>query len=143
MLAHILLEKEGWTPPSSTAQASMRIIKTKAGKQFIGKYKNSKANNITRELQTMMYPYRPITPLNCPLHIEIIYRFAYRKNELKKTLENEFIPHTTRPDSDNLLKLLLDSMNGVFFKDDSLLSKVTFFKQRGKRPHIDIKLFDI
>jgi Holliday junction resolvase RusA-like endonuclease len=140
---HILLEKEGWSPPSSTAQASMRIIKTKAGRQFIGKYKNSKANNITKELQMMMHPFRPVAPLDCPLSIEIIYRFAYRKSEPRKNLDNEYMPHTTRPDSDNLLKLLLDSMNGVFFKDDSLLSKVSFYKQRGKRPLIDIKLFKI
>ena len=140
---HIILQKAGWVPPTTTAQASMRILKSKTGKSFIGRYKNSKATAVTKELYYMLYPFRPSVPLEVPLHLNIKYVLPYRKSESKKNLKYDYMPHTSRPDSDNLCKLLLDVMNGVFYTDDSFISKLTFFKLRGKNQHIDIKLSEI
>ena len=134
------LSAEGWAPPSTTAQASMRILRAKNGRQFIGKYSNSKAKQVQKTLQMLLAPHRPRQPVDGALRVEITYRLPYRKTEAKSNLANEWMPHDTRPDADNLLKLLLDSMNKVFWNDDSQISYLSIYKQRGHDPHIRIKI---
>jgi Holliday junction resolvase RusA-like endonuclease len=130
------LKAKNWTPPSSTAQASLRILKTKHGNQFIGKYSNSKAKQIQRTLALMLADHIPDQPLTGAISLSIIYRFAYRKTEPKANLLNDWMPHSTRPDADNLCKLLLDTMNGKFWEDDSQRAHLSIYKQRGHDPHI-------
>lgn len=55
------------------------------------------------------------------------------------------IPHTIKPDIDNLAKLILDVMNGIFFKDDScvtqLLCKKIWVKQQDELGTI-VRVYD-
>jgi Holliday junction resolvase RusA-like endonuclease len=41
------------------------------------------------------------------------------------------IPHTSKPDADNLAKSWLDGMNRIVFKDDAAVTKVTAEKRFG------------
>lgn len=138
-----ILKADGWTPPTTTSQASMRILRAKDGRQFIGKYSNSKAKQVQKTLQMLLAPHKPGRPVDGALSVEITYRLPYRKTEKKSNLANEWMPHDTRPDADNLLKLLLDSMNKVFWHDDAQISHLSIFKQRGHDPHIRIKIRQI
>lgn len=136
----IILEAENWSPPTTTAQASLRILHNAQGKAFIGKFANSKAKALQKTLQMLLAPHKPRQPVDGALKVEITYRMAYRKTEKKENLKHDWMPHDTRPDADNLLKLLLDSMNKVFWHDDSQISLLSIYKQRGHRPHIRIKI---
>lgn len=138
-----ILKADGWTPPTTTSQASMRILKTKGGKHFIGKYANSKAKQVQKTFQLLLAPHKPGVPITGALSVEITYRMPYRKTEKRSHLRNEWMPHDTRPDADNLLKLLLDSMNNVFWNDDAQISYLSIYKQRGHDPHIRIKISQI
>jgi len=136
----IILCEDGWSPPTCTSQSALRILKNKQGKQFIGKYNSSAATKAKNKLLQMLLPYKLQVPYDCPLYVNIYYELPWRKSEPKKNLEKEYMHHDVRPDADNLLKLLLDSMNGIFWKDDSLISKICFHKTRGHNPRIRIRI---
>jgi len=53
----------------------------------------------------------------------------------KKKFELIGMPHTQKPDIDNLTKAVLDGLNGVWFKDDSQVSGLyaaKYWKEKGK-----------
>lgn len=54
-------------------------------------------------------------PLSLSLHFDLPYPKSWPKKR-KRNYENE--PHLTKPDIDNLVKWVLDCMNGVVFHDD-------------------------
>jgi Holliday junction resolvase RusA-like endonuclease len=50
------------------------------------------------------------------------------------------IPHTTRPDLDNYVKLVLDALNGVFFVDDKQITGIVGRKKYGLIPQTRVVL---
>ena len=46
--------------------------------------------------------------------------------------------HSSRPDIDNLVKLVGDALNGIFFIDDALISRVTAHKLYSDKPRTEI-----
>ena len=57
-------------------------------------------------------------------------------NKKKKELEGQ--PHTKKPDLDNLVKAVLDALNGVAFEDDSLISDINASKTYAEEPGVYI-----
>ena len=49
-------------------------------------------------------------------------------------------PHTSRPDTDNLLKLALDSCNGILWEDDAQLVIISVGKGYGEQPGLKLKV---
>jgi Holliday junction resolvase RusA-like endonuclease len=65
-----------------------------------------------------------ISPFDGPLQLDITF-FMFTPNRLSK--KKHFTgggPQSTKPDIDNLLKMLLDCANGVIIKDDALVATV-------------------
>ena len=62
-----------------------------------------------------------------PLKCEIVFTFKGKK---------EF--HTSRPDVDNLVKPVFDSMNGILYKDDSQIVELKVRKEYGAEDMIYI-----
>lgn len=61
-----------------------------------------------------------------PVHVEITSIFAIPKSWSKKRkAEADGQPHVSRPDLDNLVKSVLDGLNGVAFADDALVHSVS------------------
>lgn len=46
--------------------------------------------------------------------------------------------HTSKPDTDNLLKAICDGMNGIVWQDDSQVAKIESYKQYSLKPRVDI-----
>ncbi len=129
-------------PPKHTAQASNRILKTKEGKYFIGKKSDSKAIQTQNDLMTLLYPHRPEKPFEGALEVKIKWVYPYRKSEPKKNRQGEILCYT-RPDIDNLCKLLFDTMTRIgFWLDDSQVAKLEFVKNWGDRPRIELFIKD-
>jgi Holliday junction resolvase RusA-like endonuclease len=59
----------------------------------------------------------------------------------QKALNGEF--HIKRPDTDNLLKSVKDSLNGIFYKDDSQICDVVAKKIYSTYPRTEIILKEI
>ena len=57
--------------------------------------------------------HRPKEPLDFPLHVYLQFHFDDHKNE---------------PDVDNCIKFVFDALNGVFWKDDKYIYRVTAVK---------------
>lgn len=130
-------------PPKHTAQASNKILKTKDGRYFVGKKENSNAKATQNELFSLLNPYRPEKPLDKPLSIEIKWVYPFRKYEPKKNRLSEKYCDT-RPDIDNLCKLLFDVMTRIgFWIDDSQIAKLNFVKVWDERPRIEIKIGEL
>ena len=73
-----------------------------------------------------------------PLYLGAIFYMARPKSAPKRVT----MP-TTKPDADNLGKMLLDALNGYAFKDDAQLTSVLFRKRYclpGQVPRIEFKI---
>lgn len=131
-------------PPKSTAQGSSRIMKRKDGTQFVGRFANSKATKAKASLLTLLHPHRPETPLDGPLSLSVVWAYTWRKSEPKKNRVDGFKYCDTRPDIDNLCKMLLDSMTTAgFWNDDSQVASLRFDKMWHDEPGIKIVIHKI
>ena len=85
---------------------------------------------------------RPETPLEGPLGLELWFDFPRPKSHYGSKGLKPASPayHTSKPDSDNLAKFVIDSLNGIFWKDDSQISKLSVVKWYGCSPKTQITI---
>lgn len=53
------------------------------------------------------------------------------------------ITHTKKIDCDNLAKIILDSLNGIAYKDDAQVSALMVTKYYGDEPRVEVMLSEI
>ena len=130
-------------PPKSTHQASVRIMKRKDGTQFVGKFANSKGKKTQNELMMLLKEHAPNTPMEGAVSVSISWTYPWRKSEPKKHKMHGYKPCDTRPDIDNLCKMLFDCMTRVgFWNDDSQITSLSFKKGWGDNPGIGIEILN-
>lgn len=64
---------------------------------------------------------------------------ATKKQEVSEMLENKISP-MKKPDIDNIVKIILDSMNKFAFKDDAQITKLEVEKLYGEEEKVYIKI---
>lgn len=78
-----------------------------------------------------------------PIQVEIIAYFGVPKSTSKanvnKMLSHELLP-TKKPDTDNIAKAILDSLNGIAFHDDSQVFNLTVTKLYSTFPRVEVKI---
>ncbi|MGG4288354.1 RusA family crossover junction endodeoxyribonuclease [Priestia megaterium] len=63
------------------------------------------------------------------IEVEVMFFMPIPQSWSKKKREAAVLkPHKSKPDIDNLLKGLFDALNGLIWKDDNLVSKVSAVK---------------
>ena len=62
---------------------------------------------------------------------------SYSKKRTEACL-NDSEKHTKRPDLDNLIKICLDGMNGIVFKDDSQITSIHSTKVYGEVAKVEV-----
>jgi Holliday junction resolvase RusA-like endonuclease len=75
-------------------------------------------------------------PLEGPLAVSLEFVFACKSKRERK-------PKATRPDSDNLAKGLLDSLNGLLYLDDGQVCDLHVTKWHAKgdeQPHVTVEV---
>lgn len=96
-------------PPTTTAQ--MKKIGIMRGKPYV--YSPSNVASAKSELRKHLIPFIPSTPMSGPISLSVVWLFPKGKHE---HLEYR----TTKPDTDNLEKLLKDAMTELgFWLDDA------------------------
>lgn len=88
----------------------------------------------------------PKEPISYPLRISIQFKFKHPKSHLKTNGElRKSAPnlHVSKPDIDNLVKFVLDALNGRLYKDDSQIVSLKAVKQYSETSCIEISVEEI
>ena len=81
-------------------------------------------------------------PLDGAVAIKVDFFYQIPKSWSKKK-KADAKWHTSRPDIDNLLKSVLDSLNSVAFIDDSQVCQIESRKQYAEFDGVKIEIYDI
>ena len=123
-------------PATATAQCKGAFV---AGGR-IRFFEKSKVRSARETLIALLRKHVPPEPLSGPVAVGITWAFPYRKSEKKGVVNaGVAIPHTSRPDLDNLEKLLLDTMTRMqFWGDDSQVYRKVTAKYWSATPGIAV-----
>jgi len=105
-------------PPTTTAQQhKVRVVN---GRPFFYDTKEIKAAK--KVLKEALEPYIPEEPITGPIELKTLWMFPCKSHRPGTY-------RTTRPDTDNIEKILKDVMTGLgYWKDDALVAKETVTK---------------
>lgn len=79
-----------------------------------------------------------------PFKAKIIAVFEPAKSLSKKKKEELlYSEYTKKPDADNIAKIILDSLNGLAYKDDNQVAELLVLKQYGDENRIIVELEEI
>lgn len=127
-------------PTTATHQSSLRVLKGRGGKFFIGKYKKSKLKDWIEEFKLKIKSSKPSYPLDGPVSVIIEFYFPWPKSTSKIKSQTEYWK-TTRPDLDNMEKMIFDTLTDEgFLTDDSIICHKHSVKKLSNKPRIFIEL---
>ncbi len=84
-----------------------------------------------------------------PLKVDLEFYFARPKSHYRSGKNSHLLKdncsewHTSRPDCDNLQKLVYDALNKVFWKDDSIICHISVIKKYSDTPRTEINIEEI
>lgn len=102
----------------------------------------------TKDYETLieeyfLLKYPRFKQLEKRIKVSIIAYFSIpkstKKSDINEMLENNISP-TKKPDIDNIVKVILDSMNKFAFKDDTQITKLEVEKRYGLEEKVCIKI---
>ena len=124
-------------PPTATAQQKgERVING-----YVHHYKKKNVAAAEAILRDALLPYVPETPIEAkPIRLCVLWMFPYPKSA-KKHKPGHSRWKITRPDTDNLNKMLKDVMTDMgFWKDDALICLENIQKVYDDEPGIVISV---
>ncbi len=128
-------------PPKATSQMK-GACRVGNGIRF---FKKANVAAAERDLVSLLTAHRPADYSaieSGPVHVSVLFVWPYRKSEPKRrTTDGALLDCDTRPDVDNLAKLLLDAMTRCgFWRDDGQVSDLRIAKLWGPDPGISIRI---
>ncbi|NVN09733.1 RusA family crossover junction endodeoxyribonuclease [Nguyenibacter vanlangensis] len=97
-------------------------------------YTDSKTLNAEAFVRACAMDAMPSVPLDIPVSLDIEITKAvpasWSNVRRRKALEGA-LPATGKPDLDNVVKLLGDALNGIIWRDDSLIASVSAVRRYG------------
>ena len=108
---------------------------------FAHTYTPPKTRQAEDEIRTHLNRLWHGKPLEGQISMDVTFFMSIAKSTSRKRA-NAMIgkPHSSKPDLDNLLKLLCDALNGIVFKDDSQIWNLTSEKQYHSYPRIEVSI---
>lgn len=91
------------------------------------------------------YSYPRFEPLNDAIRVELDIYLQITRTDLKSKkksglmLENKIRP-TKKPDIDNIIKAILDALNGIAYADDNQIVEVVAKKFYAVNPRVEIRI---
>jgi Holliday junction resolvase RusA-like endonuclease len=130
--------------PRGKGRARSRIVRTKAGQQFVSTYTpaqtRSEEGAVRMFAQVAMQGGPPIQgPLDVRIgaYMPVPASWSQRKQAL--ALAGGLFP-TGRPDVDNISKLICDSMLAIVYADDSQIVSFSAWKRYAATPRIVVEI---
>jgi len=126
-------------PPKTTSQQKGAFAMKGGGVRF---FKKAKAKAAEQTWWSLLQPHAPAKPFEGPLCLIVRLTYPWRSTEKKTRIRNySLYPIQTRPDVDNIYKMLGDVMTTLrFWNDDSQVSSLTVSKSYGDRPGLHLSL---
>jgi|APGre2960657423_1045063.scaffolds.fasta_scaffold00008_16 Holliday junction resolvase RusA-like endonuclease len=121
-------------PPPPTHQAALRILKTRDGRQFIGKMAKSSAKKWSVAATLMMkseIAQKGYVTIDGACYVTIKFYYPHTKDSKRWSVKSnqQFVKKCTRPDLDNLAKSVLDCLvDAGAIKDDGLIVNLILAK---------------
>lgn len=88
----------------------------------------------------------PVYEKDTPLQARMTFAFSvpksYPKKKREACLKGE-ASHTKRPDTDNLIKSVLDALVGAAFEDDASVVKVVAEKIYAEEPYVEVEIDEL
>lgn len=78
-----------------------------------------------------------------PLSLSVVARFAVPKSDSKQKRQQKLdgiIQPTKKPDTDNVLKIIADALNGIAYDDDSQIIRAEVVKVYAEEPSVEITI---
>lgn len=116
------------------------------GKPRVGTHMADASEKLTSEFIALADPYAPEKPYAGPLELSVTFTLQMPKSGSQKWHDLAAvgeIHHIKKPDTDNLLKQLIDclSRSGRWWIDDDQIVEIRARKQYGAAPQTDVELF--
>lgn len=106
-----------------------------------GVYTPTRTRNAEDEIvqDLMLSKERPPKPTEGSVIVHINFTLSMPKSwSQKKRSTFKSLPHTSRPDLDNLIKLVTDSANEILYLDDSQIVELRARKHWGEKGQIEL-----
>ena len=127
-------------PPKATSQTK-RLVMVGGKPRFFAKKEHQSAEN---DLLLLCAPHAPHRPMEGPLKLRVDFVFPWRKSEPLKRRALGRAPNSSRPDCDNMVKLVADVLTKLrFYDDDGQVADLHVTKAWGDHPGINITLYPI
>lgn len=129
-------------PPSTTAQMKGAFAVPGGGVRF---FKKKAAVVAEKTWFALLQPHAPAEPFAGPVSLSVHLTYPWRKSEKKSVIrEYSMMPIETRPDVENIFKMLGDVMTTLrFFNDDSQISVLTITKHYGDTPGFSVRMMQL
>ena len=111
---------------------------------FSGTYDPSKDKK--ESFASILQSQAPKEPISDPIYLELAFYMARPHNHYGTGKKQAFLKdsapeyHSGRPDLDNLTKFVQDSLNKIFYRDDSLICQLTAEKKYSENPRTEITI---
>ena len=83
--------------------------------------------------------------ITTPLKVKVCFYFPHIKSHYKSNgaLKDKLFYKDTKPDIDNLVKFIFDTLNGVIWRDDALIVSLEASKRFDDRPRTELYIEEI
>ena len=126
-------------PPKTTSQSAMRLVAIPG--KGVRTFKSKKGKQAEADLLNLLKPYAPEQRLEGALSMRVAWIWPWRKSDPKRVRKLGAIPYTSRPDLDNLTKMLGDTITRLgWWLDDSQVAELEIRKALGDSPGIGIAI---
>jgi len=133
-------------PPKGKGRPRARVIPGKNGKRGFATMYTPKDTVQYENLAVMAFNDAAPghIPIDSPLSARIVATWPIPKSMTKKKralIANGELQPGTKPDLDNVAKCILDALNKIAYRDDSLIHTLHVQKIYGDYPHVKVELY--
>lgn len=118
---------------------------TRNGKPDV--YTPDRANGWKNLIAMEANKHLPVKPLEGPIKIDCLFLMPRPRRLMRLQAPGGHIPHTSKPDRDNLDKAVLDCLTQIgFIKDDRQVCEgeiLKYYHEKGGQPGVVIKIYQL
>lgn len=133
-------------PKAQKRHRSVNIKQMVSGKEITLTRQYDPSSSDKGDFLSIVQSNAPLYPFDCPIKLEINLYFTRPKSHFKSGRNSHILKdnaktwHTSKPDSDNCIKFIMDALNKIFWRDDSLICNITIIKMYDLSPRTEINV---